>query len=239
MATVFLSPVGGVAAQFFDSNGNPLSGGLIYTYEAGTTTPQATYTTVNGNIQHSNPIQLDAAGRVPTGEIWLVGGEVYKFVLKDANDVLIATYDNIIGINSNYSNFTSSQEIQTATANQTVFVLTTMQYQPGSNNLSVFVDGVNQYGPDAPYAYAETNSTTITFLSGLHLGALVKFTTAEQNTSFANATSLSVFSNSNDETCYLTFTEQQSGQNVVYTNTNITCNPQNSAITSGIVGGTF
>lgn len=94
--SVFLSPVGGAGAQFFDNNGNPLTGGKLYTYAAGTTTPQATYTTNVGNVSHTNPIVLDAAGRVPgSGEIWLTTGVGYKFVLKDANDVLIGTYDNI------------------------------------------------------------------------------------------------------------------------------------------------
>lgn len=97
--TVYLSPVGGVAAQFFDNNGNPLAGGKIDTYAAGTTTPQATYTTVSGLIAHTNPIILDAAGRVPGGEIWLLANR-YKFVLSTSANVLIATYDNIAGINA-------------------------------------------------------------------------------------------------------------------------------------------
>lgn len=96
---VNLSPVGGAAAQFFDNNGNPLTGGKIYIYAAGTTTPQATYTTAAGTTAHTNPIILDAAGRVPSGEIWLSAGISYKFLLKDSNDLLIATYDNITGIN--------------------------------------------------------------------------------------------------------------------------------------------
>lgn len=89
----------GIGAQFFDDNGVILSGGKIFTYEAGTTTPVATYTTEAANVAHSNPIILDAAGRVPTGEIWLKEGDqtYYKFVLKDANDVLIATYDFVPG----------------------------------------------------------------------------------------------------------------------------------------------
>lgn len=178
---VNLSPLGGVAAQFFNNDGVPLSGGLIYTYAAGTNTPSNTYTTGAGTIPHSNPIVLDSAGRVPTGEIWLTDGVAYKIVIKDAQNNLIGTYDNIIGINSNYLNYSSSQEIQTATAGQTVFNLTTMAYQPGTNSLSVFVDGVNQYGPGAQYAFVETSSTSVTFASGLHVGASVKFTTAVIN----------------------------------------------------------
>jgi hypothetical protein len=95
---VFLSPVGGVAAQFFSNNGVPLSGGKLYTYAAGTTTPAATYTTIAGNTARTNPIVLDSAGRVGDGgEIWLTSAQ-YKFVLKDSSDVLIATWDNIWGI---------------------------------------------------------------------------------------------------------------------------------------------
>ena len=96
---VNLSPLGGVAGQFFDNNGDPLSGGLLYSYAAGTTTPAATYTSSSGGTAQANPIVLDAAGRVPGGEIWLTNGSNYKFVLKNSNDILIATYDNISGIN--------------------------------------------------------------------------------------------------------------------------------------------
>jgi hypothetical protein len=94
-----LSPVGGAAAQFLDNNGNPLTGGKLFTYAAGTTTPQATFTTFVGNVAHSNPIILDAAGRVPSGEIWLTATLDYKFTLTTSADVPIATWDNILGIN--------------------------------------------------------------------------------------------------------------------------------------------
>ena len=190
--TVLLSPVGGVAAQFLDNNGNPLSGGKLFSYSAGTTTPAATFTSSLGVTPHTNPIVLDSGGRVPGGETWLTDGVIYKFVLQTSTNVLIATYDNIVGINSNFVNYTTEQEIQTATAGQTVFDLTTMQYQPGTNSLTVYVDGVNQYGPGAQYAYLETDSDTVTFVSGLHVGASVKFTTATQTT--GNATDASVVS---------------------------------------------
>lgn len=182
---VNLSPVGGVAAQFFTNNGAPLTGGKIFTYAAGTTTPAATYTSSNGATAWTNPIVLDSAGRVSgSGEIWLTDGLLYKFILKDANDVLIATYDNISGINSNFVAFVNQQEIVTATAGQTVFNLG-ISYQPGTNSLSVFVDGVNQYGPGAQYAYVETDADTVTFTSGLHVGAEVKFTTTQQQSAGA------------------------------------------------------
>ena len=92
---VNLSPIGGAGWQFLDNNGSPLTGGKLYTYAAGTTTPVATYTSSSGGTAHSNPIILDSAGRVPGGEIWITVGTSYKFVLKDSTDVLIGTYDNI------------------------------------------------------------------------------------------------------------------------------------------------
>lgn len=137
---VNLSPVGGVAAQFFDNSGNVLTGGKIYTYLAGTTTPAATYTTSAGNVPWSNPIVLNAAGRVSgSGEIWLTDGISYKFLLKDSNDVLIATYDNITGINSAYASVVNF----TGTGAQTAFVL---PVAPQSANLiNVFINGVYQF----------------------------------------------------------------------------------------------
>jgi len=98
--TVNLSALAGAGQQFFDNNGVILSGGKLYSYAAGTTTPQATYTSVSGATAHTNPIILNSAGRVATGEIWLTDGVNYKFALYTSTDVLIATWDNISGINS-------------------------------------------------------------------------------------------------------------------------------------------
>jgi hypothetical protein len=99
MASVLLSPYG-IGQQFFDDNGLPLAGGLIYTYQAGSSTPLVTYTTNGGTIANANPIVLDAAGRVPQ-EIWLLTGFSYKFVLQNADAVLIQTLDNIYPILQN------------------------------------------------------------------------------------------------------------------------------------------
>jgi hypothetical protein len=91
---VSLSQYAGAGAQFFDNNGVPLNGGLIYTYAAGTTTPVATYTSSTGGTANTNPIVLDSAGRTPA-QIWLTEGSSYKFVLETALGVTIKTDDNI------------------------------------------------------------------------------------------------------------------------------------------------
>ena len=108
--TVNLSMLAGAGAQFFTNSGVILSGGLVYTYAAGTTTPQAAYTTSSGSTAHTNPIVLDSAGRVPSGgEIWLTDAVAYKFVLQTSLAVLIATYDNITGNSSGiYATFAAS-----------------------------------------------------------------------------------------------------------------------------------
>lgn len=108
---VNLSALAGAGQQFFDDSGVPLSGGKLYSYAAGTTTPQTTYTSASGSTPLSNPIILNSGGRVPTGEIWITAGSNYKFVLKTSTDTTLATWDNITGINgtgitSNASNVT-------------------------------------------------------------------------------------------------------------------------------------
>jgi hypothetical protein len=96
--SINISYLAGAGAQFFDRNGAPLAGGLLYTYNAGTTTPVSTYTSRSGAAFNTNPIVLDAAGRTPA-EIWLEGGVLYKFVLKDSTFVQIGSYDNIPAVN--------------------------------------------------------------------------------------------------------------------------------------------
>lgn len=97
--SVSLCPTFGVGYQAFTVGGLPLNLGLIYTYIAGGTTPQATYTTSAGNVQNANPIVLGADGRPPS-EIWLTDSATYRFDLQDSLGNLIKTYDNIQGNNA-------------------------------------------------------------------------------------------------------------------------------------------
>jgi len=94
--SVNLSPIGN-GINFLTNTGLPLAGGLLYTYQAGSSTPLTTYTTINGTVANTNPIVLGTDGRLPS-EMWLTYGYFYKFVLEDANSNLIASYDNIYGI---------------------------------------------------------------------------------------------------------------------------------------------
>jgi hypothetical protein len=138
MPAVSLSAFGGVGAQFFDNNGVPLSGGKIYTYEAGTTTPLASYTSSTGNTAHTNPIVLNSAGRVPGGgEIW-IAVRLYKFVLETSTGVLIATYDNV------GSSFNAIAIIANFTGNGSTVAFTLASAPAGENATNVYINGVYQ-----------------------------------------------------------------------------------------------
>lgn len=134
---VFLSPIGGAGWQFFNNDGTVLAGGKLYTYAAGTSTPKATYTTVAGNIAHTNPIILDSSGRVPGGQIWLLAPP-YKFAIYTSTNTLIATYDNIYGAGA------AAYQVQnfTGTGSQTVFTLSDASL--GENYTFVYINGVYQ-----------------------------------------------------------------------------------------------
>lgn len=156
--TVFLSPVGGAAAQFFDNNGIPLAGGKLYTYAAGTTTPLASYTTSAGTIAHANPIVLDSGGRVPGGEIWLTAAR-YKFSLYTSINVLIATYDNIAGVSVLLPlNFTG-------TGSQVAFSVS-------GNVVSVYINGV--YQNENTYS---VSGSTLTFTQAPPYTSLIEILT--------------------------------------------------------------
>jgi hypothetical protein len=135
--SVFLSPIGGAGWQFFNNDGTVLAGGKLNTYIAGSSTPKTTYTTSAGNIAHANPIILDSAGRVPGGEIWLTSG-VYKFVINTSANVLIGTYDNIIGIGI------SEFQVQNFTGDGSTLSFTLSSTSLGENYSFVYINGVYQ-----------------------------------------------------------------------------------------------
>lgn len=88
-----LAPV--LKHRFLDSNGQPLVGGKLYSYQAGTLTPQATYTDQGAATPNANPVILDSDGEC---DLWLDQTISYKFILKDSDDVTQWTVDNVIGI---------------------------------------------------------------------------------------------------------------------------------------------
>jgi len=84
-----------VQPQWSTAAGVPVASGRIYSYVAGTTTPQPTYSDVDLAIANANPVVLNAAGQSPTSLYLLPTG--YKFRLDDADGVTLWTVDNVPG----------------------------------------------------------------------------------------------------------------------------------------------
>ena len=85
--------------QFLDNAGRPLSGGLVYSCQAGASCPGSplqTFTSSNGLTANSNPIVLDGGGRA---QIWLLPNTGYRFVVTTSTGAVIsgAGGDNIFG----------------------------------------------------------------------------------------------------------------------------------------------
>lgn len=83
--------------QFFSAVGAPLSGGKLYVYAAGTTTPITTWQDQAESTPNTNPITLDSRGECL---MWVDSSAVYKEVLFDAAGNMIYSADNLSGMNS-------------------------------------------------------------------------------------------------------------------------------------------
>ena len=142
MASGTVMPVPQIA--FYDSNGAPLSGGKLYTYEAGTTTPLATYSDSALSAANANPVILNSSGRAT---VYLLA-QSYKFRLDTSADVTVYTQDNIFALQA-----AASVNVElTGTAGEAVV----------ANNLLYLSDGSGSkvagrwYKADADNTYSST-----------------------------------------------------------------------------------
>lgn len=95
----FLAPI--INEQQLDANGDPLVGGTIEVYLAGTSTPATTTSDKAGLINNAWPMALNTLGVNAQGAVWIAGGALYKFVIKNAAGVVQRTLDSIAGMNDN------------------------------------------------------------------------------------------------------------------------------------------
>lgn len=87
-------PIPNLTFSPLGAGGLAVPGGKLYTYVAGGTTPQATYTSETGGSANTNPVILDSAGQA---NVWLTPGVSYRFDLYDSSGVLLRTVDNVPG----------------------------------------------------------------------------------------------------------------------------------------------
>lgn len=86
-----MARLGSIGTQYFDDNGDPLSGGLMYFYDPGTTNAKTTYSDEALSSANANPVVLDAAGRQPN--IFFSG--TARCILKDSNGVQVEDRDPV------------------------------------------------------------------------------------------------------------------------------------------------
>jgi hypothetical protein len=155
MTTNLLTPP---KAQFFDANGNPLVGGKLYAYAAGTTTPQATYTDYAGGTANTNPVILDSRGEA---SVWL-GENPYKFKLTTSTDVEVWTVDNVNQIPNYFTASNIGKALYPRTAAEIAASVTPSDYQyPSGDNrrYANWVDFVAVMG-EGVEGHLWTNMTT-------------------------------------------------------------------------------
>jgi len=159
--------------QFKDSNGNPLAGGLLYTYAAGTSTPQSTFTDVTGATPNTNPIVLNSRGEA---QIWLSAGLTYKFLLQDAAANLIWTVDQITSGGSGGSPIALASAATTDIGGQASSAVEIS----GTTTITSF--GVNYIGPRF---LRFTGALTLTQSAALNLPGGANITTVAGDTAIA------------------------------------------------------
>jgi len=92
MTSVALAP--DPVFKAFDNNGAPLNNGRLFSFIAGSSTPQATYPDSTGTTPNTNPIILNARGEA---NVWLATGLTYKLTLQDSLGNQIWSVDQIPG----------------------------------------------------------------------------------------------------------------------------------------------
>jgi hypothetical protein len=136
--------------MYLDSAGNPLSGGKVYTYAAGTSTPLATYSDQAGTTPNANPVVLNSRGEASI--FW--GAGPYKVTLRTSADALLWTQDNL------YPPFTAAEPLKlysggNATTPELAWIDDTNSgfYLIGADNIGLSLGGTKRWD------YAASGST--------------------------------------------------------------------------------
>lgn len=151
MAQPFTGPL-----TVFDETGAPVSGALIYTYQAGTTVSKAVYTTPALSVAESNPVVADTGGKAT----FYLGAGAYRIEVRTPDGVVIPAYsvDQQTAAESGSGTLTTLVEKYTATASQTAFP-TAGNFVVATNAVAVYLNGLRLHLTDD---FLETNTALIT-----------------------------------------------------------------------------
>lgn len=169
--------------QFIDNTGAPLSGGKLWTYAAGTTTPKATYTMAAGTVENTNPVVLDAYGRA----VVFIDG-AYKFTLTDSSDVVIRTVDNVTSFTALDSAADPFFESFSGNGTQTAF---TVSEDLGTDEKTIFVwvdSGLQEHATNGTF----TTDTGWTKGTGWSIGAGVATATGAISTAIEQTSAVTM-----------------------------------------------
>lgn len=173
-----LSPV--FNDQTFTDDGDPAVGYKLFTYTAGSSSKQTTYSDAAGTIPNSNPIIINSLGYPTQGPIWLTEGTSTKFVLALPTDTdpptsPIKTIDNVSGVGDNtvsVSQWVSSGVVPTYVSASSFTVLgdQTSEFQVG-RRLQFTVSAGTVYGNITASAFTTLTTVTMQMDAGTVLDA--------------------------------------------------------------------
>lgn len=170
--------------QFFDNNGDPLAGGFLASYIAGTSTPTPIYANAFLGTAYTNPAELDAAGRLT----YYLDALSYKFVLTDANGVEIWSVDpvastglSVASIGSSFFAFLGEEE---ARISNTSYNAGTLYSTCHPDTVFFSVDSSNLVGTYALSGMLKATTGTVT-------ASLVNLTDGSPDTPLRSITSTS------------------------------------------------
>ena len=186
-----ISPIFNLPA-FTDADGNPLAGGRIYTYEAGSfSVLKTTYNDQDGSVPNSNPIVLNSAGQLPVS-IWLEPDQLYNLVLTAPDGVtVIKSFDDVTGVAIINASTVDTTSIWVETPNA-VYLSGTQFLVPGNfagqylqgNRVRLTLSTGYAYGTVVSSAFSAPNTTVTIINDGAALNS--SLSTAEYSILIAN-----------------------------------------------------
>lgn len=137
MTTASLAPL--LRFKSWLPNGTPNVSGTLTTYQAGTTTPVATYVDNTGTTTNTNPITLNSRGEC---NLWLLPNVAYKFVEADQFGNPIGSTDQVVN-----SQLITYYGVDTGAANAYILTAATPYASYQNGELVFFVPANTNTGP--------------------------------------------------------------------------------------------